>query len=294
MCRSGSSRRTVSSTGRLLHQEPGLRHGEGTGRDRVGSPGRSPGWHPEDGRVVSRTGVAVSQRLNVVQICDHLGWPGSRMHGVKRLFAWMLPRFDPERFSVSLISLREPDTSGDTLESLGIDVTYSRSRSSIRRRCRRCSGSWIGAAPTCSTCMATAPRPSGGWLPPDAGGRRSCTSTRTSPTHRGSRRSRTSCSHPIQTWPSRCLGRRPSSWSMPGWCRRIAPGSSISARPWTSSPGPGPGRGGSHASGPRAASGGSCRRHGDPADAVEGQPVSGRGGAGDPRAVAGRVCVHRG
>ena len=62
--------------------------------------------------------------LNIVQICDHLGWPGSRMHGVKRLFAWMIPRFDRSRFHVSLISLRQPDTSEDTLESHGVDVTY--------------------------------------------------------------------------------------------------------------------------------------------------------------------------
>ncbi len=51
------------------------------------------------------------------------------MHGVKRLFAWMIPRFDPARFKVSLISLRSPDTSGDRLEDHGIDVTYlSRSK----------------------------------------------------------------------------------------------------------------------------------------------------------------------
>jgi glycosyltransferase involved in cell wall biosynthesis len=62
--------------------------------------------------------------LNVVHICDHLGWTGSRMHGVKRLFAWMIPRFDPSRFRVSLISLRRRDTSEDTLDELGIDVTY--------------------------------------------------------------------------------------------------------------------------------------------------------------------------
>ncbi len=62
--------------------------------------------------------------LNVVHICDHLGWAGSRMHGVKRLFAWMIPRFDRTRFNVSLISLRKRDLSNDTLDELGIDVTY--------------------------------------------------------------------------------------------------------------------------------------------------------------------------
>ena len=62
--------------------------------------------------------------LNIVQICDHLGWTGSRMHGVKRLFAWMIPRFDAARFNVSLISLRKRDLSADTLDELGIDVSY--------------------------------------------------------------------------------------------------------------------------------------------------------------------------
>jgi glycosyltransferase involved in cell wall biosynthesis len=62
--------------------------------------------------------------LNVVQICDHLGWTGTRIHGVKRLFEWMLPRFDASHFNVSLISLRNPDTSDDPLEARGIPVTY--------------------------------------------------------------------------------------------------------------------------------------------------------------------------
>jgi glycosyltransferase involved in cell wall biosynthesis len=62
--------------------------------------------------------------LNVLQICDHLGWEGSRMHGVKRLFSWMIPRFDRDRFNVSLVSLRKKDLSEETLDDLGIDITY--------------------------------------------------------------------------------------------------------------------------------------------------------------------------
>jgi glycosyltransferase involved in cell wall biosynthesis len=62
--------------------------------------------------------------LNVLQVCDHLGWEGSRMHGVKRLFGWMIPRFDPARVRVSLVSLRRKDLSEETLEALGIDITY--------------------------------------------------------------------------------------------------------------------------------------------------------------------------
>jgi glycosyltransferase involved in cell wall biosynthesis len=46
------------------------------------------------------------------------------MHGVKRLFAWMIPRFDRERYNVSLVSLRKKDLSEETLDALGIDITY--------------------------------------------------------------------------------------------------------------------------------------------------------------------------
>jgi glycosyltransferase involved in cell wall biosynthesis len=46
------------------------------------------------------------------------------MHGVKRLFAWMIPRFDRARFNVSLVSLRRRDLSEETLDALGIDITY--------------------------------------------------------------------------------------------------------------------------------------------------------------------------
>lgn len=65
-----------------------------------------------------------SRPLNVLQVCDHLGWEGSRMHGVKRLFGWMIPRFDPSRYNVSLVSLRKKDVSEETLEALGVDITY--------------------------------------------------------------------------------------------------------------------------------------------------------------------------
>src|SRR5215210_2204399 len=63
-------------------------------------------------------------KIHVLQVCDHLGWEGSRMHGVKRLFAWMIPRFDHDRFDVSLVSLRKKDLSEETLDALGIDITY--------------------------------------------------------------------------------------------------------------------------------------------------------------------------
>ena len=65
-----------------------------------------------------------TRKLNILQVCDHLGWEGSRMHGVKRLFSWMIPRFDPARYNVSLVSLRKKDLSEETLESMGIDISY--------------------------------------------------------------------------------------------------------------------------------------------------------------------------
>jgi len=46
------------------------------------------------------------------------------MHGVKRLFAWMIPRFDASRCRVALVSLRKKDLSEETLDALGIDITY--------------------------------------------------------------------------------------------------------------------------------------------------------------------------
>lgn len=64
------------------------------------------------------------RKLNVLHVCDHLGWEGSRMHGVKRLFAWMIPRFDPARFNVALVSLRRKDLSEETLDSFGVAITY--------------------------------------------------------------------------------------------------------------------------------------------------------------------------
>ena len=73
---------------------------------------------------IARRTQHVMRKLNIVHVCDHLGWAGSRMHGVKRLFAWMIPRFDRHRFNVSLISLRKRDPADSTLEDLGIDVAY--------------------------------------------------------------------------------------------------------------------------------------------------------------------------
>jgi len=46
------------------------------------------------------------------------------MHGVKRLFSWMIPCFDREHFNVSLVSLRKKDLSEEPLEALGVNIAY--------------------------------------------------------------------------------------------------------------------------------------------------------------------------
>src|SRR6186713_1850884 len=86
---------------------------------------RLPAWTRVDSSTVEAFASASEvRRLNILQVCDHLGWEGSRMHGVKRLFSWMIPRFDRRRFDVSLVSLRKKDLSEETLDALGIDISY--------------------------------------------------------------------------------------------------------------------------------------------------------------------------
>src|SRR6187399_2478956 len=86
---------------------------------------RLPAWTRVDSSTVEAFASASEvRRLNILQVCDHLGWEGSRMHGVKRLFSWMIPRFDKERYNVALVSLRKKDLSEETLESMGVDISY--------------------------------------------------------------------------------------------------------------------------------------------------------------------------
>ena len=65
-----------------------------------------------------------TEKINVMHICDHLGWEGSRMHGVKRLFTYIFPRHNRERFNLSLVSLRKRDLSEERLEDYGLNIYY--------------------------------------------------------------------------------------------------------------------------------------------------------------------------
>lgn len=68
--------------------------------------------------------IMAKEKINVMHICDHLGWEGSRMHGVKRLFTYIFPRHNKERFNLTLVSLRKKDLSKERLENYGINIYY--------------------------------------------------------------------------------------------------------------------------------------------------------------------------
>ena len=46
------------------------------------------------------------------------------MHGVKRLFTYIFPRHNKERFNLTLVSLRKKDLSKERLENYGINIYY--------------------------------------------------------------------------------------------------------------------------------------------------------------------------
>jgi glycosyltransferase involved in cell wall biosynthesis len=61
---------------------------------------------------------------SVLHVCDKFGVAGSSIHGVSRLFSWWFPRYDPERFTVSLCGLKRPEPASRLLEDQGIPVRH--------------------------------------------------------------------------------------------------------------------------------------------------------------------------
>jgi glycosyltransferase involved in cell wall biosynthesis len=49
---------------------------------------------------------------------------GSSIHGVSRLFSWWFPRYEPDRFEVSLVGLKDPEPATDRLAEQGITVHH--------------------------------------------------------------------------------------------------------------------------------------------------------------------------
>lgn len=66
----------------------------------------------------------MNRKLNVVHICDKFGMRGSTIHGVSRLFAWWFPRFNRDRYNVTLYAVKNPDSSSQALEADGVEMTY--------------------------------------------------------------------------------------------------------------------------------------------------------------------------
>jgi glycosyltransferase involved in cell wall biosynthesis len=62
--------------------------------------------------------------LSVLHVCDKFGVKGSSIHGVSRLFSWWFPRYDKDRFSVSLCGLKAPEPASQRLEQQGIPVHH--------------------------------------------------------------------------------------------------------------------------------------------------------------------------
>lgn len=64
----------------------------------------------------------MGNRIRVMHVVDKLGVSGSSVHGVSRLFSWWMPRFNKERYQVSLVVLRHEDVSSEELRKKGVDV----------------------------------------------------------------------------------------------------------------------------------------------------------------------------
>lgn len=62
--------------------------------------------------------------LKIIHVCDKFGMKGSTIHGVSRLFAWWMPRYDTERYDVSLCALKKPDQASRALEADDVTMTY--------------------------------------------------------------------------------------------------------------------------------------------------------------------------
>jgi glycosyltransferase involved in cell wall biosynthesis len=60
----------------------------------------------------------------VLHVCDKFGVAGSSIHGVSRLFSWWFPRYDPQRFDVTLCGLKRAEPASRLLMEQGIPVTH--------------------------------------------------------------------------------------------------------------------------------------------------------------------------
>ena len=62
--------------------------------------------------------------VSVVHVCDKFGVAGSSIHGVSRLFSWWFPRYDAQRYDVSLVGLKASEPASELLGKEGVPVTH--------------------------------------------------------------------------------------------------------------------------------------------------------------------------
>jgi glycosyltransferase involved in cell wall biosynthesis len=62
--------------------------------------------------------------VGVLHVCDKFGVRGSSIHGVSRLFSWWFSRYDPSRFDVGLVGLKQPEPATQWLDEQGIPVHH--------------------------------------------------------------------------------------------------------------------------------------------------------------------------
>lgn len=61
-------------------------------------------------------------KINILHICDKFGADGSTTHGASRLFEWWIPRFNKEKYNITVCGLKPEDKASERLRKLGLDV----------------------------------------------------------------------------------------------------------------------------------------------------------------------------
>lgn len=61
-------------------------------------------------------------KFNILHVCDKFGANGSTTHGASRLFEWWIPRFNKEKYNITVCGLKPEDKASQRLRALGLDV----------------------------------------------------------------------------------------------------------------------------------------------------------------------------
>lgn len=67
---------------------------------------------------------AEKKTIHVMHIIDKLSVGGSQVHGIGKAIEWWIPRFDPEMFRFSVVSLRGVEPFGEVFEKQGTPIDF--------------------------------------------------------------------------------------------------------------------------------------------------------------------------